>query len=270
MSAIPFDVSRYRSAAEHYRFRVPYPLGLIQAVAAKVGLTAGDAVLDLGCGPAQLGIALARLGMRVRAMDPEPEMLAAAKAAASAAGVDIEVIEGSSYDLGRVPGPLRLVTMGRSFHWMDRPATLAVLDRMIEPGGAVALFHDRRAAATPDWASVVASVSARYTPKSAEPNHHSADWIPHELMLLQSAFSIVETFGRSFAQNLTVDQIVGRALSSSATSPEKLGERRQSFETALRRELQSLASSGAFSEVVTVEAMVASRPAKPKTGLEFA
>src|SRR6185295_16370612 len=39
-------------------------------------------------------------------------------------------------------GPFRLVTMGRSFHWMDRAATLAMLDKIVAPGGAVALFHD--------------------------------------------------------------------------------------------------------------------------------
>ena len=46
------------------------------------------------------------------------------------------------------PGPspvtsdFHLVVMGRSVHWMDRVDTLTRLDRMIEPAGAVALFHD--------------------------------------------------------------------------------------------------------------------------------
>ena len=39
-------------------------------------------------------------------------------------------------------GPFRLVAMGRAFHWMDRAATLAMLDRMVTPDGGVALFHD--------------------------------------------------------------------------------------------------------------------------------
>ena len=37
-------------------------------------------------------------------------------------------------------GPYRLVTIGRAFHWMDRAATLAMLDRIVGPGGAVASF----------------------------------------------------------------------------------------------------------------------------------
>ena len=39
-------------------------------------------------------------------------------------------------------GPFALVAMGRSFHWMDRAATLAMLDRIVTPDGGVALFHD--------------------------------------------------------------------------------------------------------------------------------
>ena len=32
--------------------------------------------------------------------------------------------------------------MGRAFHWMDRAATLAMLDKIVTPDGGVALFHD--------------------------------------------------------------------------------------------------------------------------------
>ena len=34
--------------------------------------------------------------------------------------------------------------MGRSFHWMDRAATMAALDALVSPGGAVALFDDKQ------------------------------------------------------------------------------------------------------------------------------
>lgn len=262
MSVIPFKADRFSSTAAHYEHRVPYPSALIDGVAARVGLRPGDAVLDLGCGPAQLGIAFARLGMQVIAMDPEPGMLAVADAAAKTAGVDIALQQGSSYDLSPALGTFKLVVMGRSFHWMDRPATLAVLETMIAPGGVVVLVHDRRVTATPDWPGVVASLSAKFVPKrpEGEPTHHSANWIPHEVPLLQSRFSAVETMGRVFASTLSIDDIVGRVYSMSVTSPEVLGERRPAFEAELRSELADLAKGGALTEMVEVEAMLAFRP----------
>lgn len=72
-------------------------------------------------------------------MDPEPEMLAEGAAHAAARGVrNVRWVAGGDRDLDRLRGDLglfRVVTMGRSFHWMDRPATLRALDGMIERGG---------------------------------------------------------------------------------------------------------------------------------------
>ncbi len=140
---MPYEPRRFQSAVPYYeRYRLGYPERLIARVVALLGLAPGDAVLDLGCGPGSLSVPFARAGMAVTAADPEPEMLAAAEAAAQAAHVTLNLWRGGSYDLTPDMGPYRLVTIGRAFHWMDRLATLAMLDRIVAPGGAVALFHD--------------------------------------------------------------------------------------------------------------------------------
>jgi SAM-dependent methyltransferase len=260
---IPFKPRRFRSTAEFYeKYRVPYPPTLIEAVAARVGLKPGDRVLDLGCGPAMLAIGFARLGMKVTAMDPEPEMLSAAGRAAAAAGVDLDIRRGSSYDLGPAIGALRLVTMGRSFHWMDRPATLEALDSLLEPGGGVALFHDRRVSAMPDWQKVINDAAEIFSPERHESRaiRRSPDWRPHEAVLLASTFASVETLGHVFAQDLDVESILGRAYSMSVTSPEALGDRQAAFEAHVRDTLRALAPDGRFAEIVAAEAIVAKRP----------
>ena len=264
MTTVPFEPHRFRSTAAYYgRYRVPYPDELIADVARRVGLKKGDRVLDLGCGPAPLGIAFARLGMSVTGMDPEPEMLAAAQAAALRAGVPLQLRQGSSYDLDAGIGRFSLVTMGRSFHWMDRADTLSRLDRMLEPGGAVALFRDRRISARPDWRPVLHAAAEVYAPEqhAARALRKGPQWLPHEAFLLRSAFSEVEAVARLFEQRLTIDDLVGRAFSMSGTSPQALGNRRDEFESYLREELASLSEDGLFGEIVAAEATLAFRGA---------
>jgi hypothetical protein len=182
----------------------------------------------------------------------------------------VDFRQGSSYDLAPDMGPFKLVTMGRSFHWMDRAATLATLDGLTTPDAAVALFHDHRIAHSPDWRAVVEPIAEKFSPGRSESRHvrRSADWAPHEAVLLQSRLAEVETLGRVFERQLTADDIVGRVYSMSVTSPEVLGEQREPFEATLRAELAQIAPDHRFTEIVSVEAVLAFRPQVADVSLE--
>src|SRR5262245_23614218 len=248
-----FDPHRFRSTVPFYAaHRIPYPEALIAFVAERCNLVPGGPVLDLGCGPGPLAVAFARLGCSVTAMDPEPDMLAAAARHAAAAGVTIDLVQSSSYDLGSQHGPFRLVVMGRSFHWMDRDATLRVLDRIVDPAvgslGAVVLFGDRQVA-TPgaDWPRLIHALAKELVPeKMAQHRQSKPAWEPHETVLLRSPFRHLTLHGMTVARALSADDIVGLAFSKSTTSPDALGEQRQTFERRLRAGLAELAPDGAF------------------------
>ena len=94
MTVIPFEARRFRSTAAYYtRYRVPYPDELIARVAEHAGLQAGQRLLDLGCGPGQLGIAFARMtGAQVTGIEPEPDMLETARADADNADIPLAVL----------------------------------------------------------------------------------------------------------------------------------------------------------------------------------
>lgn len=262
MSTVPFEARRFQSTAEYYlRYRVPYPDTLIARVANRCGLQIGDPLLDLGCGPAQLGIAFAHLGARVTAMDPEPEMLSAATEGAREAGVEMTVQQGSSYDLGPDIGPLKLAVMGRSFHWMDRPATLEALDRLIVPGGAVVLFHATHLAMVPDGRKIIQQLAEKFSPERSADSaiRQSSEWPRHESILLRSTFNNLESIGIIRERNIGIDDLVGRALSMSTTSPQALGEKAGAFEAAARTALTEAAPDGKFTEIVESTALLAFR-----------
>ena len=253
--------SRFQSTVPFYsRYRLAYPPRLIEWVIALTGLAPGDPVLDLGTGPGFLAVPFAAAGMRVTAADPEPTMLAAAGEAARAAGVTLTLWQGGSDDLTFGMGPYRLVTMGRSFHWMDRAATLECLDSLVTPDGAIALFGDEHPkTAENGWTDVLHDVANRYGRKD-EPvitERKSGDYRTHESYLLASRFNVLEAISVVIRRPITIDEIVGRAFSMSTCSPEKLGPRIGAFEADLRA---ALAGRGDLSEIAALSALLARRP----------
>jgi ubiquinone/menaquinone biosynthesis C-methylase UbiE len=256
-----FQPRRFRTTAAAYaRFRLGYPDRLIRRVIDLTGLKPGDSVLDLGSGPGLLALPFAREGMAVTAVDPEPEMLEALENAAKSAGLPVRALPGSSFDLP--PGPFRLVTIGRAFHWMDRTETVRALDRMILPGGALALFDDEiPKTAENRWWTVLDDVASRYGAagaphrmERADPSHRA-----HVSILLESPFSRLETAGVIVRRELSTEDIIGLARSLSVTSAQTLGERTAAFEDDLRRALEELSPDGQFAQIAEMKALVAWR-----------
>jgi SAM-dependent methyltransferase len=259
-----FEPRRFRANVPYYsRFRLGYPDSLIARVSAAVGLKAVARVLDMGCGPGLLAIPFALSGMAVTAVDPEPEMLAALDLAAREAGVTVDIREGSSFAMPRDIGTFRLVTMGRSFHWMDRVATLEILEKCIEPRGAIALFHDAHPRTTENrWRRCLHDISNAYGRAYSQHvrESESPDYRSHESILLDSAFSEVERVGIFIRRELSADDIIGLGFSLSSSSPEKLGERAGAFEQELRNGLAQLSPDGRFVEIAEMTAIIARRP----------
>jgi len=240
-------------AGDYDRYRLAYPDRLVMRVAELAGLEPGDAVLDLGCGTGMLAVSFARAGLTVTAMDPEPDMLAQARLNAQAAGVAMTFRQGGSADLAADMGPFRLAVMGRAFHWMDRTATLAMLDKLILPAGGVALFHDAHPPVEENgWFKVLCDVQGRYR-RGARSGGHKR----YEPFLFASAFREVEGLSVTIRQPLTVEDIVGRAFSMSASSPQKLGAE---FTQELSAALRELSPDGKFIEVAELVAVLARRP----------
>ena len=254
---------RFQSTVVYYqRYRLGYPDRLIARVARLSGLQPGDAVLDLGAGTGMLAVGFAKLGMAVTAMDPEPAMLAECEEAARAAGVTVCLRQGSSSDLSVTMGHFRLVTMGRSFHWMDRAATLEMLEHVVTQDGGVALFHDSHPpVAENSWFKVMREVQDRFG-RSDEPHikERRSNHARYEPFLFASQFRQLDGLSVTVRQPLTIDDLVGRAFSMSTCSREKLGDRADEFASALSAALRELSPDGKFVEVAELVALLARRP----------
>ena len=257
------DSRRFRTAAAHYAIgRPPYPPEFIAEVAQACRLTRTDRLLDLGTGPGLLALAFTPHVGSVLAVDPEPEMLRLAAEAVRAAGVAVEVRQGSSETLGPDWGRFQAVTMGRSFHWMDRGETLRRLDGMVDPDGVLLLFNDEISqlsenAAVKAWSGVVERYSAD---DRVRMERKSPEWQNHESVLSASAFREVARLESLERSSTTAELLIHRALSMSATSESRLGPRAETMVSELRAVLAPFAGTGPLLELREWTALIARRP----------
>src|SRR5690348_10687513 len=131
-------MGRFATTAEFYeQYRPPYPAEFFGTVARKLKLEKRHALIDLGTGPGVLALGFAPYVGRVVGVDPEPAMLAAARAAAARTSAGVTFIESKAEDLLADIGSFDVVTIGRALHWMDHAALGPVFARLVAPGGAI-------------------------------------------------------------------------------------------------------------------------------------
>ena len=183
----------------------------------------------------------------------------AARAAASTPNIEIQ--PGSSHTLSPAMGKFRAAFIGRAFHWMDRAETLASLDQIIEPAGAIMLFDDEHPKLPQnEWRTPIQAILQKYAADDTDrARRKSPDYIPHTGILLASPFAHIETIGLFVRQPITRDILIHRALSLSSTSAARLGPRTETMLSELR---EATAGWGRApqTEIIEWTATIATRP----------
>nr|MDQ4040475.1 class I SAM-dependent methyltransferase [Actinomycetota bacterium] len=105
-----------------------------------LALQPGERVLDVGAGTATLAVELKRRcpGATVVGLDADPDVLAIARAKASQAGCELELVEGLSDALPFPDESFDAVVSTLFFHHLDgeaKRATLREVRRVLRPGG---------------------------------------------------------------------------------------------------------------------------------------
>jgi ubiquinone/menaquinone biosynthesis C-methylase UbiE len=256
--------SLFAGTAWHYaRYRPGYPSTFFSDLVARFHLDGTGRLLDLGCGTGQLTLRLAEHVATAIGIDPEPEMLTEAASQARAAGVgNVTWAQGSSADLPGELGHFDLVTMGRSFHWMDRERVLAALDGMVDDDGGLVIANDSclvRSATT--WQQAIADMQQRFLPPDWQTIIPTSadDHEPHADILGRSAFRHVEQRAYQFMRTWTIEQAIGYLYSTSMPLRRLLGDRRAAFEQEVTGTLLAIDPAGRFTEPVTLDVLTATK-----------
>jgi ubiquinone/menaquinone biosynthesis C-methylase UbiE len=141
----------------------------------QAGLRPGMRVLDLGCGTGTLAVWAKQRHPEVEVvgLDGDPEVLERGRRKARAAGVDVRLDEGLSFDLPYEDGSFDRVLSSLFFHHLKRDAketTVREVARVLRPGGELHVADFGR---PPDPAMWVLSRVIRYVDgvKVTEDNH---------------------------------------------------------------------------------------------------
>lgn len=255
MSDSPHD-SPFAEAAKYYAFRAPYAPQALAHVRDAFGLDRTSRALDLGCGPGTIAIPLSRMVGHVLAVDPGEAMLDQGRVLGAGRG-NIDWLHARAEDVTPAHGTFDVVTMGQSFHWMDRDAVLRRLAPMIAQGGGLALINPGKRRPQESWEALVGEAIARYLGKA--PRHPQKHPEPeHEPALLRSsAFS--RFTAREFAMDFERDvpSILGYVYSMSISPKSAFGDRIDAFEQDLTEALLAANPSGVFKERLETEVVIA-------------
>lgn len=231
----------FRGAAWYYAEYRYRPSGeFLQMLAAHLGWSPRDRVLDLGAGPAHVSLGLAPLVGEVVAMDPEPEMIDEGRRRAAAAGLDnVTFVVGGSDDLSPELGSFAGVVMSQAFHWMrDQDAVLRALEPLTDTVALVGYVKE------PDYNRIwldrepwnaIDEIARRHVGGESSPRR-AHDPFPE--ILARSAFARVELLTHEYETTVapSVDAAVGYYYSL-GNMLARLGDRRGAFEAEVRTAL---------------------------------
>ena len=138
------STQRFSNRVDYYvRSRPGYPPEVLQTLQEYAGLRPGAAVADLGSGTGISSELLLRAGCRVFAVEPNAAMREAAEARLNQFA-NFSSIDATAEHTGLPEASIDLVLAAQAFHWFDPPRVRAEFDRIVRPGGFVALVWNLR------------------------------------------------------------------------------------------------------------------------------
>jgi ubiquinone/menaquinone biosynthesis C-methylase UbiE len=138
------NVERFSGrVADYERYRLRYPIAVIEILTARCGLRREDLIVDVGAGTGMLSEVFLENGNAVVAVEPNDEMREACERLA-AAWPGLTVKNGTAEATGLEDASVDFIAVGRAFHWFDHGKTAVEFRRILRQGGWMALVSNSR------------------------------------------------------------------------------------------------------------------------------
>lgn len=203
---------RFSDRVEDYvKYRPGYPSEALDLLSRECGLCAGATVADLGAGTGIFSQLLVQRGARVYAVEPNPDMRAAAERLLSG-NPRFASIASTGEATGLPSASVDLITVAQAFHWFDRSKARAEFNRILKPGGWAALIWNEREVDTTPFLQACEQLLKDYAPEYGIIDHRNIT--PADI---EDFFSPghVQLASFPYQQQFDFDGLKGRLLSSS-------------------------------------------------------
>jgi SAM-dependent methyltransferase len=250
---------RFTGVADDYvRYRPEYPSQLLERLADRIKLEPSSRLLDIGCGPGTISLALHHRCAEVIGLDINSDMLRLARARANdLAAKKVQFLERAAEDADATLGTFRLVTIGRALHWMEREQVIDRAHDRLEPGGGLALLGNSEEERSRPYSNILEALLERYLGVREPWFSRRPDWEPHRVLLGRSRFTRIETERVTLRRVEHLDSIIGHVYSLSSSKRELFGDRATTFEHDLRDTLLRLEPRGYFEVTDSFEYLLA-------------
>jgi len=197
-------LGRFTSRAEDYvKYRPDYPSGALGAMLEGLGEPSRIVAADVGAGTGIAARALAELGPRVFAIEPNAAMRSKA-----APHPRVEWRDARAEATALLGASVDLVLCAQAFHWFEARPAVAEFARVLRRGGRLALLWNVR-----DESKPLAAAYARIVRDAAGPAYRGEHLF--DPAVLPPRFTGVRLAEFPHAQTLDAKAFAGRALSAS-------------------------------------------------------
>ena len=132
-----------RHSEDYAAYRPGLPASFYQRIDAITRIR-GTRSLDLGTGPGTIALELGALGSFVVGIDTSAEQIATARRVAKERNLEDKARfrVASAENTGLAASSFDLATAGQCWHWFDSNAAMVELQRVLRPGGVLAIVHN--------------------------------------------------------------------------------------------------------------------------------
>lgn len=269
MTLTTYDPTLFAGAAHYYRqYRPRYTNELYQLLIQQFQLDGQGRLLDIGTGTGLIAIALADYFQSIVALDPDPEMLQQAKQEAEWLNIhNIQWRQEKAENITPDFGEFRLITIGRAYHWLDKPKVLQLASDRLISGGGIALTYTYEDIwhSTIPWKLAVLGVVKKWVGEKRRAGNQfiedlDATYDDLPKLLKKTGFTTPVIHKIIIQKTWTIESWIGYLYSTAFCRPAYLGENLSQFEQEMRETLLAIAPSGEFIEDIPVDIYLAHKP----------